>query len=164
MIESKHIPATALTPLLVSAVIGFLVLEFTFHWTVAPHAYCYRWEWGPIFLSVLGDAMITFSYYVILIALGRLAIVHRSILPDRLVVLVWLFAFFIPFCGTTHLVAIITMWIPAFWLESSWKLATGIISLATVRRLLLDIPYFERKLMALRMQQRLEQADGAVEG
>jgi exonuclease VII small subunit len=42
-----------------------------------------------------------------------------------------LFGLFILFCGTGHIIDIVTIWQPLYWLDAFWDFGTGVISIAT---------------------------------
>ncbi len=95
---------------------------------LSPHGFCLLWEPGLIWLHAVSDAVIGLSYFSIPLAL--LYFVRRR--PDlEFGWILWLFAAFILACGTTHFMAIITLWIPVYWLDGMIKLLTAMISLTT---------------------------------
>ncbi|MDD5114791.1 MAG: PAS domain S-box protein, partial [Methylobacter sp.] len=95
------------------------------------------WSPGLLWLHVISDLLITFSYYSIPLSLIYF-IRQRKDLPYPW--LVGLFAGFIVACGTTHLLSIITIWIPLYWLDGFVKGITAIISLVTAVLMLWIIP------------------------
>ncbi|MDP3334044.1 MAG: PAS domain S-box protein [Methylococcaceae bacterium] len=102
-----------------------------------PHGYCLAWSPGLLWLHVISDLLITFSYYSIPLSLIYF-IRQRKDLPYPW--LVGLFAGFIVACGTTHLLSIITIWIPLYWLDGFVKGITAIISLVSAAMMLWIIP------------------------
>lgn len=91
-----------------------------------PHGYCFQWSSDLLTLMVVSNLIIAVSYYAIPIAL-------MVFLDKQRVKLSWLFmlfAAFIFFCGTTHILDIITIWYPAYWIQGWMKAATGFVSLA----------------------------------
>jgi signal transduction histidine kinase len=102
-----------------------------------PHGHCYLWRPGVLWLHILSDACIVFSYYSIPITLIYL-IRKRKDLPFD-----WIFccfAVFIVACGTTHLMAIWEIWHPTYWLSGALKAVTGITSLLTAALLVKLLP------------------------
>ncbi|KYC36292.1 hypothetical protein WA1_41960 [Scytonema hofmannii PCC 7110] len=96
------------------------------------HGHCYLWNPELVWLHLLSDLVIGLSYYSIpafLIYFAR----QRQDLPFRWVFR--LFGAFIIFCGTTHLLAIWTLWHPAYWFAGIVKAGTAIISLYTALQL-----------------------------
>ncbi|MUG98515.1 PAS domain-containing protein [Scytonema sp. UIC 10036] len=97
-----------------------------------PHGHCYLWKPELVWLHLLSDLVIGLSYYSIP-ALLIYFVRQRQDLPFRWVFR--LFGAFILFCGTTHLLAIWTLWHPAYWLAGLVKAGTAIISLYTALQL-----------------------------
>ncbi len=93
-----------------------------------PHGHCYLWRPGLVWLHVLSDGLIAIAYYSIPLTLLTL-VRRRPDLPFNR--LFWLFSAFIVACGTTHLLAIWTLWYPVYWLSGFLKGVTALISLAT---------------------------------
>jgi signal transduction histidine kinase len=95
---------------------------------LTPHGFCLTWEPALIWLDCLADGLTMLSYFSIPLALLWFMRRRRD-LPRR-----WvggLFAGFILACGTTHGMAILTLFVPAYNLEAATKLATAVLSLAT---------------------------------
>lgn len=93
-----------------------------------PHGHCLLWRGDLLFLHVVGDVFITFSYLVIPIAL--IIIVHRR--EDFVFNWVFqLFATFIFLCGLTHLISIINVWNGYYYIAGYTKFITGLVSLVT---------------------------------
>ncbi|MDD1616522.1 MAG: PAS domain-containing protein, partial [Methylococcaceae bacterium] len=102
-----------------------------------PHGYCLSWSPILLWLHVASDLLITLSYYFIPLSLAYF--VHRrKDLPYPW--LIAMFAVFIVACGTTHLLATITIWIPLYWLEGYVKAFTALISITTAGAMLWVIP------------------------
>jgi len=102
-----------------------------------PHGYCLSWSPVLLWLHVISDLVITLAYYSIPLTLVYF-IRQRKDFPYPW--LVALFAGFIVACGTTHLLSVITIWIPLYWLEGWVKGFTAIISLASAGLMLWIIP------------------------
>src|SRR5690606_7237469 len=86
---------------------------------------------------VAGNAMIVLAYLTIPVALLRLLKERRELVLNRIFLM---FAAFIFACGTTHLIKIITIWKPLYWLEAIADTTTGVISLMTAILLIRLIP------------------------
>lgn len=93
-----------------------------------PHGHCLFWEPGLLALHVISDGLTALAYFSIPWLLFKL-VQQRKDVPFQN--LFHLFAAFIMACGTTHLMAIWTMWSPDYWLEGWVKAATGIVSAVT---------------------------------
>ena len=95
---------------------------------LTPHGFCLTWQPGLIGVYVLSNASIGLAYYSIPLALAAL-VRRRKDLAFGFVF--WLFVTFIALCGTTHFIAILTLWVPAYGLEGAVMALTGVVSLAT---------------------------------
>lgn len=96
-----------------------------------PHGHCYFWEPGVYWAHVMGDALTALSYVLIAVALAAFSVRNRARLPSWVVVLMRMFGAFILACGATHMMAIYTTHVPAYWAEAVLKVACAGISLAT---------------------------------
>jgi signal transduction histidine kinase/CheY-like chemotaxis protein len=122
---------------------------------LTPHGYCLLWEPSLVWLYALSDAAIGLAYFSIpltLIVLQR----RRSDLVFR--PLVWLFAAFILFCGTTHLLDVVTLWTPVYGFLGLVKAATAIASVSTAVALWWALP----KFLAIPSVAQLQQANAAL--
>jgi two-component sensor histidine kinase len=102
-----------------------------------PHGVCYLWESRLVWLHVATDSLIALAYYV-LPGLLVYVVRKRTDLPFN-----WMFCLFGAFivaCGTTHAVAVLNLWVPAYWLAGAVKAATAAVSLLTAALLWPTIP------------------------
>jgi diguanylate cyclase (GGDEF)-like protein/PAS domain S-box-containing protein len=90
-----------------------------------PHGHCYLWTPKLLWLYVVSDSVIALSYFSIPIAINYF--VRKRIDLEFNWVFV-MFSLFIFFCGMTHLISILTIWEPAYWLDASMKGLTAIAS------------------------------------
>ena len=90
-----------------------------------PHAFCLRTP-GLVWLHAASDALIAIAYFLIPIGLLRLHRLRKD-LPFHWMFI--LFAAFISSCGATHILAIVTLWVPLYRFEGLAKLMTGVVSL-----------------------------------
>jgi signal transduction histidine kinase/ActR/RegA family two-component response regulator len=95
---------------------------------LAPHGYCLLWQPELIWTHVIGDALIAAAYFSIPIAIVRFVTGRKDI---EFSWIFWLFALFIVACGTTHLMAIWTLWNPDYGWEALIKVLTAIASVGT---------------------------------
>ncbi len=91
------------------------------------HGYCLLWKPGLVGLHVVSDIITGLSYYAIAIAIFYFMLKRRD-LPFPKVFL--LFGVFIFACGTTHLLAAYTIYVPVYWQEGVVKAITAIVSAA----------------------------------
>jgi len=104
---------------------------------------------------VLSDSLIGLAYYSIPVALWYF-VRRRVDLPFRWIFV--MFAMFIFACGTTHLMAIWSVWQPVYWLDAGIRMVTAAVSLATAVLLWRLVP----KALALPAFGRLEQVNLAL--
>ena len=119
-----------------------------------PHGYCLSWSPVLLWLNVTSDLLITLAYYSIPLTLVYF-IRQRKDFPYPW--LVTLFAGFIVACGTTHLMSVITIWIPLYWLDGLIKAFTAFISLATAALMLWIIPGALALPSAAQLQAEIQQ-------
>ena len=93
-----------------------------------PHGYCFQWSPGLLGTMVTSDAVIMLAYYSIPLALLAFLRRRKDVPFNGVFVL---FAAFIFLCGTTHLVDILTVWVPSYWLQAYTKAVTAAISALT---------------------------------
>ena len=96
--------------------------------SLTPHGLCLFWDPGLIELQAGSDVMIAVSYYSIPLAMAWFVHRRRDFAYKWLV---YLFAAFILACGTTHWLAVLTLWVPAYWLEGLVKAVTAALSVTT---------------------------------
>ena len=95
---------------------------------LTPHGFCLQWEPGLLWLHATSDALIAVAYYSIPLALIRF-VRQRSDIAFSWIL--WLFAAFILACGTTHVLSIVTLWQPFYWLDAAVKALTAVLSITT---------------------------------
>jgi PAS domain S-box-containing protein len=93
-----------------------------------PHGFCLAWQPGLIWLQAVSDLLTVLAYYSIPAAI-LVVLARRRDLQFRPVIL--LFAAFIVACGTTHLISVVTLWLPIYWTEGVVKAVTAILSVTT---------------------------------
>ncbi|MGB6295454.1 MAG: PAS domain S-box protein [Rivularia sp. (in: cyanobacteria)] len=105
--------------------------------SLMPHGTCYLWKPGLVGLHLVSDAVIGLSYFSIPITLIYI-LRKRGDIPFNAVF--WLFAGFIIFCGTGHLIDIWTLWHPDYWLSGYIRAITAVVSFVTAIVLTYLIP------------------------
>lgn len=119
------------------------------------HGMCLLWEPWLIALFAGSDLLIFAAYALIPLALHR---VLRARKDMRHRGLAYLFVGFILLCGLSHLVAIFTLWVPAYTIQGAIKLATGLVSIATAAVLFPLVP----RIIALPSPIALHQANALL--
>jgi signal transduction histidine kinase len=95
---------------------------------LTPHGFCLLWEPGLIWLHAASDAIIGLAYYSIPLALIQFVRRRGDVAFSWIF---WLFAAFILACGTTHFMALVTLWQPLYWIDGLIKAVTAILSIFT---------------------------------
>ncbi|MES2295996.1 MAG: ATP-binding protein [Pseudomonadota bacterium] len=93
-----------------------------------PHGHCYLWTPELLWTYVVADTLIGLAYYSIPLAMLYF-VRRRSDLQFSWIFI--LFSLFIFACGTTHLMAIWTIWHPNYWLDAALKAVTALVSIIT---------------------------------
>lgn len=124
-----------------------------------PHGHCYYWLPSMVWLQVGSNLLIGLAY--ISISLSLFYIVRKvSPLPFTYVYLA--FGLFIVVCGLTHLMDVVNIWLPYYWIDAGLRVVTAIVSMATAIMLPRLIPkavaLSQGTLMALRNGVKLETA------
>ena len=120
-----------------------------------PHGHCYLWDTALIAIHVGSDAVIAASYFSIPLALATFVRKRKDLAFHWMFVA---FAAFILACGTTHLMAIYTLWVPSYWLSGVIKLITAVVSLITAILLWPLIP----RALALPSPSAMEKANAEL--
>jgi signal transduction histidine kinase len=102
-----------------------------------PHGHCYLWEPGVVWLHVISDALVFLAYLTIPITLVYIARRRKDIPFNSMF---FLFGIFIVACGLTHLMEIVTLWRPYYWLSGGVKSVTAVASIGTAFLLVRIIP------------------------
>ncbi|MEG3906268.1 ATP-binding protein [Microcoleus sp. B4-C5] len=103
-----------------------------------PHGHCYLWKPGLVWLHLTSDALTTLAYYSVAFAIVYFTN-ERKDLPAHTVMLLVGFFFIFALCGTTHLMGIVTLWHPIYWVSGLIKAVTGVWSFYTFTFLLIPL-------------------------
>lgn len=121
-----------------------------------PHGMCYLWQPSLVAAEVISNALIALAYFsiplLLLYFIGR-----RPDIPNPL--LFTLFALFILACGTTHLMDIVTIWHPVYWVDAFVRLVTALASVGTA---VVMAPLMPRLLRSGTVENYLETMSKAV--
>jgi PAS domain S-box-containing protein len=117
-----------------------------------PHGFCLAWDPALLWLHVSSDSVIAIAYYTIPFALiyfisRRRDLAFRGIFA--------LSGAFILACGTTHVMGVLTLWYPDYWLDGMVKLFTALVSIFTAAAIWWAMP----KALALPSMAQLEEAN-----
>jgi C4-dicarboxylate-specific signal transduction histidine kinase len=117
-----------------------------------PHGMCFMWQPEVLWLHAITDSVIAVSYYMI--PLGLIYFVRRRHdLPFNWMFV--LFGIFILGCGTTHVMAVWTLWYPNYWIDGFIKAGTALASVVTAVLLWWLMP----RLLALPSPAQLREAN-----
>jgi PAS domain S-box-containing protein len=100
------------------------------------HVYCLR-DPAIIMLHAASDSLIAISYFLIPFSL-ILLVRRRGDLAFRWAFI--LFGAFIPACGLTHVLSVVTLWVPMYRLEGVLKAITAFASMGTAILLVRLLP------------------------
>lgn len=123
---------------------------------LVPHGVCLLWRPDILALHVASDMLIGLSYFSIPVALIYFVLRRRDLEFGWMALL---FALFIIACGTTHFLAVWTLWNPDYVLEGLIKVITAFASLATAAALWWLMP----RILALPSPKQLEATNRALE-
>lgn len=93
-----------------------------------PHAVCWRQDQRLIWTMAVTNAITFLSYFTICIALFYLARKTRGAVKRDWAFFLIGFGVFIVACGSTHLMEVITTWIPVFWVDAWANIITAVFS------------------------------------
>ncbi len=102
-----------------------------------PHGHCYLWQPELVSLHVVSDTLTALAYYSIPATLIYVVQKRRD-LPFNWIFI--MFAGFIVFCGTSHLMEVWTLWYPTYWVSGIVKAITAVISVVTAFQLVPLLP------------------------
>ncbi|MBW4517486.1 MAG: GAF domain-containing protein [Timaviella obliquedivisa GSE-PSE-MK23-08B] len=121
-----------------------------------PHGHCYLWQMPLVGLHLVSDALIAVAYFSIPAMLVYF-VCKRGDIPFSRVFL--LFGAFIVLCGTGHLLNILTLWYPAYWVSGVVQAITALVSCYTALQLIELLPQF----LALQTPEQLETLNRELE-
>jgi signal transduction histidine kinase len=102
-----------------------------------PHGHCYLWDPRVLSLHIVSDALIALSYFCIPFALLAFCRKRKDLAFPQIFVL---FSLFIITCGLTHLMEIVVIWHPLYWLSGVIKALTAVASVPTAALLVYLVP------------------------
>jgi signal transduction histidine kinase len=96
--------------------------------SLMPHAVCWRADPRLIWVMVVTNTITFLSYLSICCTLLYLSRHTRRVIARDWAWFVVGFALFIVACGSTHLMDVVTTWVPWFWLDAWTNIVTAILS------------------------------------
>jgi signal transduction histidine kinase len=120
-----------------------------------PHGFCIAWNPQLLAMHVISDLLIAIAYFSI--PIGIVYVAKRR--PDAVLQPVYyLFAAFILACGVTHVMGILTLWVPLYYTQGITKMVTALVSIATAIYLLPKLKH----IMALPDLAKLTQINSSL--
>jgi signal transduction histidine kinase len=92
------------------------------------HAVCWRADQHLIWVMAVTNAIISLSYLSICLTLLNLARRTRTSIAREWGYFVVGFALFIVACGSTHVMEVVTTWLPWFWVDATANIVTACLS------------------------------------
>jgi|GEM_PF-587616 PAS domain S-box-containing protein len=120
-----------------------------------PHRFCYLNSPDLIWANVISDVVIGLAYVAISATLASLVHRARGDIPFSWMFLA--FGLFIVACGLSHLMEVVTVWHPFYWLAADVKIVTAIASVVTAVSLPILVPKAMAMALAARQQDGLRQ-------
>ena len=96
--------------------------------SLVPHAVCWRGDPRLIWTMAITNAITFLSYLSICVALLVMASRTRRVMAREWAFFVVGFALFIVACGSTHLLDVVTTWVPIFWVAAWASIITALLS------------------------------------
>jgi signal transduction histidine kinase len=96
--------------------------------SLMPHSVCWRADPHLIWVMVITNAITFLSYVSICLTLLYLVRKTRRILVRDWAYFAVGFALFIVACGSTHLMDVVTTWLPWFWIDAWTCIVTALLS------------------------------------
>jgi two-component system, sensor histidine kinase len=95
--------------------------------TFLPHSICLALDPGLLMLHALSDGVSAISYYAIAVVIFAFS---RRRAEGKFRWVLFLFAAFVLACGTTHVVEVVTLWVPIYVAQGFIKAITATVSLS----------------------------------
>lgn len=93
-----------------------------------PQGYCMEWQKPLIFASVIGDVLIVLAYVAIPLIMLQIRKEFASFLARMGILLMAMLMFSV---SVLHILDIVTIWFPLYWVETWFKMLTGYLSVLT---------------------------------
>ncbi len=124
--------------------------------SLLPHGYCFMRKPDLIWLHVISDGVIAFAYFMIPVLLVYFIRRMRARISFNWAIA--LFASFIVLCGTGHVLDIVVIWEPVYYLQGWVRALTAVVSLATALAIVPLVP----KLLSMKTPDELEAANARL--
>lgn len=121
-----------------------------------PHGFCFMRKPDLIWLHVISDAVIALAYFMIPVVL--VYFMRRMGTRISFNWAIALFAAFIVLCGAGHVLDIVVVWHPVYYLQGWVRALTALVSLATAMAIIPLVP----KLLQMKTPEELEAANARL--
>jgi signal transduction histidine kinase len=96
--------------------------------SLMPHAVCWSQDQNLIWTMVVSNGITFLSYFTICLTLFYLVRKTRAVVARDWAFFLIGFGIFIVACGLTHLMEVVTTWIPVFWVSAWMNIITAVFS------------------------------------
>ncbi len=96
--------------------------------SLMPHAVCWSQDQNLIWTMVIANGITFLSYFTICLTLFYLARKTQRVVAREWAFFLIGFGIFIVACGGTHLMEVVTTWIPVFWVSAWMNIITAVFS------------------------------------
>ncbi|WP_291853123.1 ATP-binding protein [Bradyrhizobium sp.] len=124
--------------------------------TLTPHGASLLWKPELIWLYAVSDAMLAIAFFATAFVVGTFVWRRRDLMFRGVF---GTFAIFAAFCGISRLLAILTLWVPAYEVEGLAKGVLALMSVGITAALLLSLP----RILVQPSRTQLQQANAALE-
>src|SRR5215469_4720176 len=93
--------------------------------TLMPHAVCWQQDQPLIWTMAIANAITFLSYFPVCATLFYFAGKTRGAVKRHWAFFLIGFGLFIVACGTTHLMEVVTTWVPLFWIDAAVNVLTA---------------------------------------
>ena len=125
----------------------------------SPHGFCIAWNLPVLYTHIGADLLIALSYFAIP---AIMLVFLRKRRDPSLHAPALLFVAFITLCGVSHLLSILTMYVPWYGLQGLMKLATGLVSAITALALWKMLPEALKIPAPATLMQALDERDREI--
>lgn len=125
-----------------------------------PHGHGYQWTPELLWTYVVSDAGIALASFALSLGLVDLVRRRRDLRFNWVFLLVSAFIFAV---GITHLIEILTIWTPAYWLDAASRIVTAAIAILTAVMLWKIVPRVLQLPSAKQMRQAIDQLEHEIQ-
>jgi len=124
--------------------------------TLSPHGACLLWQPELIWLNAISDAMVAIALFTTGFVLASFVWWRRGDIMRLFSIVFSAYAIFIAMCGTTRLLSVLTLWVPAYGTEGAVKGVAAVMSLGITAGLLRLRPGLKVLPTRIQVQRALE--------